>query len=48
MTLRGDAFGLAMQARPDMVVLDHFKPIIGDIKTTKAIGDLLREVGPGR
>ncbi len=47
-TLRGDAFGLKMQARPDILVLDHFKPIIGDIKTTKAIGDLLREVGPNR
>ncbi len=46
-TLRGEAFGLSMQSRPDWVVLDHFKPIIVDLKTTKAIGDLLRETRPG-
>lgn len=46
-TLRGEAFGMRMQARPDLLVLDHFKPIIGDYKTTKAIGDLLRETRPG-
>ncbi len=46
-TLRGTAFGLPMQARPDWVVLDHMRPVIIDLKTTKAMQDIVREVRPG-
>jgi hypothetical protein len=46
-TLRGEAFGLKMQARPDWVALDDMRPLIVDLKTTKCLTDLLREVRPG-
>jgi PDDEXK-like domain of unknown function (DUF3799) len=46
-TIRGEAFGLPMQARPDWVVLDDFRPVIIDLKTTKAISDLARETPRG-
>lgn len=45
-TLRGEAFGLPMQARPDWVVLDDMRPVIVDLKCTKHVPDLVREVRP--